>query len=167
MKKSLKSWDLGYNHDNESVCLCYKNALYTQSSIAQHNHQRSHNNFVRNRKTQIFEKISKYCLRLGHWPASESWKSIIWARTWEHATGLTRDQVTRIGQHCFWKFWHFCKKKKAFQKQLKHSKIFLCLINKNWACENTFNLVQSRKWIWHSLNINMCDVCGYQQWDSP
>ena len=34
------------------------------------------------------------------------------------------------------------------------------LINKDWACENTFNQVQSHKWIWHLLNIDMCDVCG-------
>ena len=58
-------------------------------------------------------------------------------------------------------------KTKTFQKQLKYSKIFLCLINKDWACENIFNQVQSHKWIWHLLNIDMCDVCGYQQLDSP
>ena len=29
------------------------------------------------------------------------------------------------------------------------------------------NQVQSHKWIWYSLNIDMCDVCEYQQWDSP
>ena len=63
----------------------------------------------------------------------------------------------------FLKILTFLQKQKTFQKQLKHLKIFLCLINKDWACENTFNQVQSHKWIWHSLNIDMCDVCGYQQ----
>ena len=67
----------------------------------------------------------------------------------------------------FLKFLTFLQKQKTFQKQLKHLKIFLCLINKDWACENTFNQVQSHKWIWHLLNIDMCDVCGYQQWDNP
>ena len=33
------------------------------------------------------------------------------------------------------------QKQKTFQKQLKHSKIFLCLINKDCAYENTFNQV--------------------------
>ena len=55
----------------------------------------------------------------------------------------------------------FLQKQKTFQKQLKHLKIFLCLINKDWAYENTFNQVQSHKWIWHSLNIDMCVVCKY------
>ena len=35
------------------------------------------------------------------------------------------------------------------------------------ACENTFYQVQSHKWIWHLSNINLCVVCGYQQWNSP
>ena len=26
---------------------------------------------------------------------------------------------------------------------------------------------KSHKWIKHSLSIDMCDVCGYQMWDSP
>ena len=67
----------------------------------------------------------------------------------------------------FLKFFTFLQKQKTFQKQLKHSKIFLCLINKDWACENTFNQVQSHKWIWHLLDIDMCDVCEYKKWDSP
>ena len=58
-----------------------------------------------------------------------------------HATGPTHDWVARTGQHCFWRFWQFLQKQNTFQKQLKHTKIFLCLINKNWACENTFNQV--------------------------
>ena len=66
----------------------------------------------------------------------------------------------------FLKILTFLQKQMTFQKQLKHSKIFLCLINKYWACENTFNQVQSHKWIWHSLNINMCVVCEYKKWDS-
>ena len=84
-----------------------------------------------------------------------------------YATRPTRDWVAKTRQHYFLKFWHFLQKQKTFQKQLKHSKIFLCLINKDWACENTFNQVQSHKWIWHSLNIDICVVCEYQKWDSP
>ena len=45
----------------------------------------------------------------------------------------------------FLKILTFLQKQKTFQKQLKHLKIFLCLINKDWACENTFNQVQSHK----------------------
>ena len=72
------------------------------------------------------------------------------------------------GNTVFWKFWQFLQKQYTFQKQLKTlKKILLCLINKDWVCENTFNQVQSHKWIWYSLNIDMCDVCEYQQWDSP
>ena len=66
-------------------------------------------------------------------------------------------------------FLHPKKKKKTkyFPKTTKTLKIFLCLINQDWACENTFKQVQSHKWIWHSLNIDLCEVCGYKKWDSP
>ena len=67
----------------------------------------------------------------------------------------------------FLKFLTFLQNKKTFQKQLKHLKVFLWLINKDWACENTFKQVQSHEWIWHSLNIDICVVCGYKKWDSP
>ena len=82
--------------------------------------------------------------------------------------GWTNPQLSRQNRATlFLKFLTFLQKQKTFQKQLKHSKIFLCLINKDWACENTFNQGQSHKWIWHLLNIDICDVCGYQQWNSP
>ena len=58
-------------------------------------------------------------------------------------------------------------KQNTFQKQLKYSKIFLCLTNIWLSTYNTFNQVQSHKWVRHSLNIDMCDVGGYQMWDSP
>ena len=58
-------------------------------------------------------------------------------------------------------------KQNTFQKQLKYSKIFLYLINICLSMYNTFNQVQSHKWIRHSLNIDMCDVGGFQMWDSP
>jgi len=62
-------------------------------------------------KNPDFEKFSKYFSWLGHWPARELRKRTIWAHDWGHATGLTRDQVARTGQHCFWKFDTFCKNK--------------------------------------------------------
>ena len=43
----------------------------------------------------------------------------------------------------------------------------MCLINIWLSKFNTFNQVQSHKWIRHSLNIDMCDVYGYQRWDNP
>ena len=46
------------------------------------------------------------------------------------------------GNTIFEDFDNFLQKQNIFQKQLKHSKIFLCWINKDWACENTFNQVQ-------------------------
>ena len=58
-------------------------------------------------KNPNFEKFSKSFLGLGHWPASELRKPIAWARDWGNATRLTCDQVAKIGQHCFWKFWQF------------------------------------------------------------
>ena len=61
----------------------------------------------------------------------------------------------------------FCKNKILSKNNSNTQKSFCVWINKDWACENTFYQVQSHKWIWHSLNINLCVVCGYQQWDSP
>ena len=120
---------------------------------------------ARNIKNPNFEKYSKYFLRLWHWLASELRKSLCGIATgtcdWINPRLSRQNRAT-----LFVKFLTFLQKQKTFQKQLKHSKIFLCLINKDWACENTFNQVQSHKWIWHSLNIGMCDACGYQQWDS-
>ena len=56
--------------------------------------------------------------------------------------------TSRTGQNRFFEiFLTFLQKQKTFQKQLKHLKIFLCLINKDGACENKFNQVQSHKWI--------------------
>ena len=122
---------------------------------------------ARNIKNPNFEKYSKYFLRLGHWPASELRKNFCVGLRLEHATGSTRNWVARTRQHYFWNFDNFFVKTKYFPKTTKHLKSFLWLINRDWAYENTFKQLQSHKWIWHSLNIDMCDVCGYQQWDSP
>ena len=46
------------------------------------------------------------------------------------------------GNTIFEDFDNFLQKQNTFQKQLKHFKIVLYLINKDWACENTFNQVQ-------------------------
>ena len=87
---------------------------------------------MRNIKNPNFEKYSKYFSRLGHWPASESWKISVWARDW----GMLLDQPTieslKQGNTVFEiltifvKTKYFPKKKKT----LKHSKIILYLINK-------------------------------------
>ena len=122
---------------------------------------------VRNNKNSNFEKYSKYFSWLGHWPASELQKISLWAHNWDMRLDQLATESLEQGKNIFLKFFTFLQKQKTFQKQLKHSKIFLCLINKDWACENTFNKVQSYKWIWHSLNIDLCEVCGYQKWDSP
>ena len=58
-------------------------------------------------------------------------------------------------------------KTKYFPKTVKTLKNLFVFNQKNWACEKTFNQVQSYEWIWHSLNIDLCEVCGYQKWDSP
>ena len=121
---------------------------------------------ARNIKNLNFEKYSKYFSRLGHWPTSEPWKISVWARDWYMWWDQPVTELPKQGNIIFEIFDIFAKTK-DFPKTTKYSIIFLCLINKDWACENTFNQVQSHKWIWHLLNIDMCDVCGYQQWDSP
>ena len=118
---------------------------------------------ARNVKNPNFEKYSKYFCNRDIDPSVSREKSLCGLAT--GTCDRTNPRLSRQNKATL--FLTFCKKKKTFQKQLKQSKIFLCLINKDWACENTFNRVQSHKWIWHSLNIDMCDVCGYQQWDSP
>ena len=110
-----------------------------------------------------FEKYPKYFLRLGHWPASESQKISVWACDW----GMQLDQpVTKSpeqGNTVFEDFDNFLQKQNTFQKQLKtHKK------NYDWSTKiehvkNTFNQIQSHEWIWHSLNIDMCVMCGYQK----
>ena len=62
-------------------------------------------------KNPDFEKFAKYFSQLGLWLANESRIFSKWCSWLRHATGLTRDQVARTGQHCFWNFWHFCKYK--------------------------------------------------------
>ena len=114
-------------------------------------------------KTQILKNILSIFHNWGIDPLMSCEKSLCGL-----ASGPTCDWVTKTRQHSFFlKFLTFLQKQKTFQRQLKHLKIFLNFINKDRACENTFNQVQSHKWIWHSFNIDMCDVCGYQQWDSP
>ena len=82
-------------------------------------------------------------------------------------TGLTRESESpKLSCTVFEIFENF-QNKKTFQKWLKYSKIFLCLISIWLSKCNTFNQVQSHEWIRYSLNIDMCDVCGYQRWDSP
>ena len=58
-------------------------------------------------------------------------------------------------------------KTKDFPKTIKTLKNIFVFDQQKLSIWNTFNQVQSHKWIWHSLSINMCDVCGYQNWDIP
>ena len=121
---------------------------------------------ARTLERKTFEKYSKYFSRLGHWLASEPRKISVWACDWDMQLDQPATELPKQGNIVL-KFLTFLQKQKTFQNQLKYSKIFLCLINRDWACENTFNQVQSHEWIWHSLNINMCVVCEYKKWDSP
>ena len=54
----------------------------------------------------------RYFSWLGHWLASELRKNICVGSRLGHATRPTLDWVAKTGQHCFWKFWHFCKNKR-------------------------------------------------------
>ena len=54
-----------------------------------------------------------------------------------------------------------------FQKLIKHSKIFLGLIDKKLSIHIIFEHVQSHKWDKHYLNKVLCVVCEYQMWNSP
>ena len=116
-------------------------------------------------KTQILKNIISIFRKWGIDPLVSCKKSLCGLATgtcdWVNLRLSCQNRAT-----LFLKFLTFLQKQKTFQKQLKYSKIFLCLINKDWVCENTFNQVQSHKWIWHSLNINLCEVCGYKKWDS-
>ena len=117
-------------------------------------------------KTQIFEKFSKCFLRLKSY--SPKSRGPFWVNSrlsLENSWLISESPKGRVEKFMdfFWKF----SKQNTFQKQLKYSKIFLGLINICLSMYITFNQVQSYKWIRHSFNINMCDVGGYQMWDSP
>ena len=58
-------------------------------------------------------------------------------------------------------------KTKYFPKKIKTLKNLFLFDQQKLSMWNTFNQVQSHEWIWHSLNINLCDMCGYQKWISP
>ena len=87
-------------------------------------------------------------------------------RDWGSRLDLLATESPKQGKNGFLKFSYFSNK--ILSKNTKNTQKSFCpWINKDWACENTFHQVQSHKWIWHLLNINLCVVCGYQQWDSP
>ena len=70
------------------------------------------------------------------------------------------------GNTVFEIFYIFAKTK-DFPKIIKTLKNLFVFNEQNLSMWKTFNQVQSHKWIWHSLNIDMCDVYEYQKWDSP
>ena len=113
----------------------------------------------KNPKILDFWNFSKSFSWLGAWLAKGSRKLLS-----KLATGLIRDSESPKQSCAIFKIF---QNKNTFQKQSKHSKIFLCLINIWLSMCNTFNQVHSHKWIRHSLKTGMCDVCGYQRWDSP
>ena len=87
-------------------------------------------------------------------------------RDWGLWLDLLATKSPKQGKNELLKFSNF--KIKILSKIPKTlQKSFCAWINKDWACENIFQQVQSHKWIWHLLNINLCVVCGYQQWDNP
>ena len=106
--------------------------------------------------------FSKSFSRLGAWLARELRELLS-----KLVIGLTRESESPKQSCTIFEIFENFQNKNTFQKQLKYSKIFLCLISIWLSKCNTFNQVQSHKWIRHSLNIDMCDVCGYQRWDSP
>ena len=119
-------------------------------------------------KTKKFWNFSKYFSRLGDWLTTESQEllSKLMTRVSRLAWLMRVSRQNRV-----------TKKKKGFSENFqnktlsknnsKYSKIFLCLINIWLSMYNTFNQLQLDKWIRHSLYIDMCDVGGYQMWDSP
>ena len=87
-------------------------------------------------------------------------------RDWGTWLDLPATELPKQGKNEFLKFSNF-ENKILSKNTSKTQKSFCVWINKDWTCENTFHQVQLHKWIWHLLNINLCVVCGYQQWDSP
>ena len=124
------------------------------------------NRVARILKTQIFEKGSKYFLRLGLWP-TVSRKNLLC----KLATGgmqLYWPAIKLLEQcNTIFEIFNIFAKTKDFPKKIKTLKNIFVFDQEKLSMRNTFNQVQLHKWIWHSLNINMCDVCGYQNWDSP
>ena len=118
-------------------------------------------------KPRKFWKFSKYISRQGDWLGRESWELLSKLATkvswlaWL-ARGSCQNKVSQILI-----FLNNFKTKSTFQKQLKILKNLFVFEQHMIEFYNTFNQVQSHKWIRHSLNIDMCDVCGYQMWDSP
>ena len=76
----------------------------------------------KNPKILDFWNFSKSFSRLGAWLAKESRKLLS-----KLATGLIRDSESPKQSYAIFKIF---QNKNTFQKQLKYSKIFLCLINK-------------------------------------
>ena len=54
-----------------------------------------------------------------------------------------------------------------FQKLIKHSKIFLGLIDKKLSIHIKFEHVKLHKWNKHYMNKVLCIVWEYQMWNSP
>ena len=117
-------------------------------------------------KPRIFENFSKYF----------SWHEVLLARESQNLlcklttsasrlAWLTNMSHQKVELKIFGFLWNFLKQN-TFPKQLKYSKLFLCLINIWLSMYNTFNQVQLHKWIRHLLNKDMCDMGGYQKWDS-
>ena len=93
---------------------------------------------TRNIKNPNFEKYAKYFSWLGHWPASESRKIYVWAHDWDIRLDQPATESPEQSNTVFEILTIFVKTK-YFPKITKHSKLFLWLINRDWACENTFN----------------------------
>ena len=111
-----------------------------------------------NAKNPDFWKFSKSFLWLGAWLARELWEllsKLATCLTWEAESPKQSCTVFEIFQN-----------KNTFWKKIKILKNIFVFDQYMIKC-NTFNQVQSHKWIRHSLNIGMCDACGYKKWDSP
>ena len=102
-------------------------------------------------------KFSKCFSRLGQWPASELQKPTVWSRDWTDLRPSRQNKAT-----LFLKNLTFFVKIKYFPKTTETLKNLFVFDQQKLSMWNTYNQVQSQKWIWHSLNIDMYDVCGYQ-----
>ena len=117
-------------------------------------------------KTQIFEKKFKCFSQLKSYSPKSHGPFWVNSRLSLENSWLTIESPKGRVEKFMDFFWNFSKQN-IFQKQLKYSKIVLGLINICLSMYITFNQVQSHKWIRHSFNINICDMGGYQMWDSP
>ena len=88
------------------------------------------------------------------------------SKSWASCETASEPSFDEKHKNAFWTKTRNMKVQNHFQKHIKHSKIFLGLINKYLSIHITFEHVQSHKWDKHYLNKVLCVVCEYQMWNS-